>query len=80
MVFFSGPILSDKNQLNVTLPEESGYAWTWLAKDKDGDKWSKTETDKIGKFSSQATFSSPQKIYEGWLELVKLSPKKQKKE
>lgn len=85
VVFFTGPILSDSKQLNVTLPEETGYAWTWCAKDgdakdgdaKDGNRWSKT--DKIGKFSSQATFStSSQKIYEGWLELVKSNPEEKK--
>ncbi|MEH2241457.1 hypothetical protein [Nostoc sp.] len=66
VTFLSAPLLSDINQINLSLPEVPGYVWSWLG--KEGNNWS---TATLNQFNSQATLSSPQKIYEGWLKLTR---------
>ncbi len=66
VTFLSSPLLSDLNQINLTLPEVPGYAWSWLG--KEGNNWSVSQ---LNQFNSQATVSSPQKIYEGWIKLTR---------
>jgi hypothetical protein len=68
VTFLSAPLLSDLNQINLSLPEVPGYDWSWLG--KEGNNWSTVE---LKPFNSQATSSSPQKIYEGWLKLTQKS-------
>lgn len=41
LTFFSAPILGDVNQIDLTLPQEAGYLWSWLEY-KDG--WTETST------------------------------------
>jgi len=69
VTFLSAPLLSDLNQINLSLPEVPGYAWSWLG--KAGNNWSASE---LNQFNSQATLSGPQKIYEGWLKLTRKTP------
>lgn len=69
VTFLSAPLLSDLNQINLSLPEVPGYAWSWLGKEENN--WSAVE---LKQFNSQATLSSPQKIYEGWLKLTRKTP------
>jgi len=70
VTFLSAPLLSDLNQINdldqikLSLPEVPGYEWSWLG--KDGNAWSSRP---LHPFDSQSIFSSPQKIYDGWLKL-----------
>lgn len=66
VMFLSAPLLSDLNQINLSLPEVPGYVWSWLGKEKNN--WS---TSELKQFNSQATLSSQQKIYEGWLKLTR---------
>jgi hypothetical protein len=68
VTFLSAPLLSDINQINLSLPEVTGYEWSWL--EKQGNNWS---TNPLHPFNSQAVFSAPQKIHEGWLKLSKRS-------
>lgn len=68
ITFLSAPLLSDINQINLSLPEVTGYEWSWLR--KQGNNWS---TNPLHPFNSQAVFSAPQKIHEGWLKLSKKS-------
>jgi len=35
VTFFSAPILSDANQLDLPLPREAGYLWSWLQRVND---------------------------------------------
>lgn len=66
VMFLSAPLLSDINQINLSLPEVPGYVWSWLGKEQNN--WS---TSELKQFNSQATLSSQQKIYEGWLKLTR---------
>jgi hypothetical protein len=65
VTFLSAPILTDRGSLNLPLPDEPGYAWTWI--DKKNGAWH-TET-KIGTVNPQAAFTGRQEIKEGWLKL-----------
>jgi hypothetical protein len=70
VTFLSAPLLSDLkpindvDKINLSLPEVPGYEWSWLG--KDGNNWS---TRPLHPIDYQSTFSSPQKIYDGWLKL-----------
>jgi hypothetical protein len=70
ITFFSAPILTDYGKINLALPDEVGYQWSWLEKEKE--QWS--TADKIGQTNVNAIFSGKQEIREGWL---KLSTKKE---
>ncbi len=59
VLFLSTPIITDVGKINLPLPVEAGYQWSWAA---DG-------TAAIGKASPQATFSASQEIRVGWLKL-----------
>jgi hypothetical protein len=65
VTFLSAPILTDRGSLNLPLPDEPGYAWTWI--DKKNGAWH-TET-KIGTVNPQAAFTARHEIKEGWLKL-----------
>jgi hypothetical protein len=64
VLFLSTPIITDVGKINLPLPVEAGYRWSWAA---DG-------TATIGKASPQATFSASQEIREGWLKLSEVPP------
>jgi hypothetical protein len=42
VTFFSAPILSDADQLDLPLPSEAGYLWSWLQRGQEG--WQETST------------------------------------
>jgi hypothetical protein len=65
VTFLSAPILTDRGSLNLPLPDEPGYVWTWI--DKKNGAWH-TEA-KIGTVNPQAAFTARQEIKEGWLKL-----------
>lgn len=69
VMFLSAPLLSDLNQINLSVPEVPGYVWSWLGKEQNN--WSASE---LKQFNSQARLSSQQKIYEGWLKLTRNRP------
>ncbi|WP_424095075.1 hypothetical protein [Moorena producens] len=78
ITFLSTPILTDLRDLsdptldkkiNLPLPGEPGYEWSWLEKEKE--EWLTVTHDTIGQVTSNAVFSGQQAIREGWL---KLSP------
>ncbi len=60
VLFLSTPIVTDVGKINLPLPVEAGYQWSWAAADG---------TASIGKVNLQATFAAPQEIREGWLKL-----------
>jgi hypothetical protein len=70
VTFLTTPILTDRGKINLPLPAEPGYAWSWLEREKDGT-WD--ETPDIGSVSIQATFASRQELREGWLKLNKVN-------
>lgn len=67
ITFLSTPILTDLNKVNLSLPQEEGYQWSWLKKEKG--EWSTISADNIGQTNPNAVFSGKQAIREGWLKL-----------
>ncbi|NEO46983.1 MAG: hypothetical protein F6K55_23820 [Moorea sp. SIO4A3] len=67
VTFLSAPIIGspERDRLQISLPEDADYGWSWLA--KDGAEWS--ETTEIGKFDANTNFVGANKIHEGWLKL-----------
>jgi hypothetical protein len=66
VTFLSAPILSDRGSINLPLPTESGYVWSWV--DKEDGVWHLEH--KIGTVNPQATFAAQQELKEGWLKLT----------
>ncbi len=69
VTFLSAPIISDRDRLKISLPDDGDYTWSWLA--KEGDSW--VEIEAIEKFDTKATFAGSNKIREGWLKLSQVS-------
>ncbi len=65
ITFLSTPILTGLEDIELPLPKEPGYAWSWLA--QENGPWSEVNT--IAPVQRQATFSGQQIIREGWLKL-----------
>lgn len=63
VLFLCTPILTDVGKLNLPLPAEAGYQWSWAG-----------SMQSIGKVNLQATFAAPQEICEGWLQLNEVPP------
>lgn len=42
ITFFSAPILSEANELDLPLPREAGYLWSWL--ERSHDQWKEVST------------------------------------
>ncbi len=63
VIFLTTPILTDLGKINLPLPVEAGYQWSWET----------TVSTEIGPADLQATFASAQEIREGWLKLNELS-------
>ncbi len=73
VTLLTAPILTPVAEIDLPLPTEPCYAWSWLEKDNNGT-W--TDNQKIGKVNRQASFSAqPAQIREGWLKLSHLSKK-----
>ena len=61
------PVLADNAGFDLPLPTESGYSWSWIQ--HDGDNWTTLPLAKAP--SSAATRYIPQRIYSGWLKLIR---------
>jgi hypothetical protein len=70
ITFFSAPVVTSQGKINLPLPAEPGFVWSWLS--KSGGEWA---TSDIGAVNVQATWNGPQEIDEGWLRLSK-APRK----
>ncbi len=64
MTFFTTPILRKQTGLTVPLPQETGYAWSWLAV---GDSPVALKANAVDE--NAAYGYSPQTLREGWLAL-----------
>jgi len=64
--FLSTPVLSNRGEICIPLPEVPEYAWSWVS--LSNDTWSETST--IKPVNVKAAFSAPQELYEGWLQLT----------
>jgi len=66
--FLSTPIVCNEGAIAMPLPKEPEYVWHWLS--LNGENWSETAT--IESVNTKASFSKPQQIYEGWLQLSRV--------
>ena len=66
-----GPILTRTGRLDLPLPSEPGYAWSWIERDDRG--WTSVADD-IGASEDDGAFSGPVLAREGWLRLAKVDP------
>jgi len=66
VTFLSAPILTSRGSINLSLPTEPGYGWSWV--EKNNGVWH-TERE-IETVNPQATFSAQQEIREGWIRLT----------
>ena len=64
-----GPILTRIGRLDLPLPAEPGYAWSWIERDDCG--WSVVAGD-IGASQDDGAFSGPIVAREGWMRLTKV--------
>ncbi|MDX2475766.1 MAG: WD40 repeat domain-containing protein [Gammaproteobacteria bacterium] len=67
VTFLSTPVLTEQDKIHIPLAAEAGYQWSWLT--RRNEAW--VETDKIERIDTHASFSSQQRIVEGWLKLTK---------
>ena len=59
------PTLDTSGGLAIPVPQEANAVWSWVS--LNGEEWS--ETTNIEPVNPTATFSEPQQLYEGWLQL-----------
>lgn len=67
ITFFTHPLLQQKLQFTVLLPEQKGYTWSWVTQHEEKDRL-------LSPPYSQEDISwgySPQTLEEGWLKLSK---------
>ncbi len=64
VTFLSAPVLTNPDSIQLPIPAEPGYVWTWLEYQKD--TWREKDIHPIG---LPDDFSARQEIREGWLKL-----------
>lgn len=69
ITFLTAPILTDAYKIKLPLPNEAGYAWSWLQKDKQQKIEDILDRTHIGAVNPNAIFGDRQEILEGWLKL-----------
>ena len=63
-----GPILTRMGRLDLPLPVEPGYEWSWIERDDRG--WTAVASD-VGATADDGAFSGPIVARAGWLQLTK---------
>jgi hypothetical protein len=69
VTFLTSPVLSTGATFALPVPQEAGYAWSWVTNDPQINGW--TVLPEIGQVTTKATLTSPQQVIEGWLKLTK---------
>ncbi|NEP23480.1 hypothetical protein [Moorena sp. SIO3I6] len=59
------PAFDASSGLAIPVPQQANAVWSWVS--LSGEEWS--ETTEIEGVNPTATFSEPQQLYEGWLQL-----------
>jgi hypothetical protein len=71
ITFVTMPVLTDANEIALPLPQETGYEWSWLAKDRT--TWVEiTQKGIVRKDDTVTRFDNPNKLWnhlleKGWL-------------
>ena len=71
VTFLSAPVLTTPGKLDLPVPAEPGYAWSWLERNPDSPDW--TERNDITDPRPEATFNGRPQAHEGWLRIKKSS-------
>jgi len=67
ITFLTSPILTASDKLEMELPTEEGYTWSWIEKDRH--RWKNIGTEAMETPNPKANFSRKVMIREGWLKL-----------
>jgi hypothetical protein len=65
VTFLSAPILTERDKMNLPLPDEPGYVWSWC--EKDNGVWE--SVTQIGQLTTGPS-TAPKELREGWLKLT----------
>lgn len=68
VTFLTAPLLGDPGTLNVAVPDEPGYAWSWLERTPTG--WQELPASAMRAPRTGAAFAGVQELREGWLRLA----------
>jgi hypothetical protein len=75
ITFLTAPLLTDRGALQLSLPNEPGYAWSWLA--REGADWRERGTigvlakaDVLAAFGARGASVWQQLLAKGWLALI----------
>ncbi len=71
VTFLSAPVLNTPGKLDLPVPAEPGYAWSWLERNPDSPDWN--ERKDITDPRPEATFNGRPQAHEGWLRIKKSS-------
>jgi hypothetical protein len=71
VTFLTSPVLTSSKEVELLLPAEAGYGWSWLDR-PTGFTWNRVADIKIA--SREAKYEK-QRILEGWLKLTPQSEK-----
>ena len=65
VTFLSAPILTERDKMNLPLPDEPGYVWSWC--EKENGVWE--SVTQIGQVTTGPS-TAPKELREGWLKLT----------
>ena len=66
VTFMTAPVLTDRAGIRLTLPKESGYSWSWLAR-PSAAVWQQIDQIQAADDTLRLT---PQRLVGGWLRLT----------
>lgn len=72
VTFRTSSLLCDPGRIQVALPSEPGYTWSWLERTTAG--WEETAGDGIEPPSTRAKLTAQQQVRDGWLKLSPAPP------
>jgi hypothetical protein len=72
VTFETSPILMPADAVELPLPTEPGFAWSWLQ--RSGQGWAVTPSDGVTQSTPAPVFVRSQQIREGWLQLAPSDP------
>jgi hypothetical protein len=68
VTFETSPVLMPADKVELALPVEPGFSWSWLQRSAQG--WEATPSDEVTQPNPTPAFVRAQEIREGWLQLV----------
>ncbi len=72
VTFLTAPLLTQPGTVEVNLPTEPGYAWSW--KERTAQGWTETPGDDLAEPPTGAALGAADELREGWLTLRPEAP------